>query len=192
MIYILIPSTKERRYRLEKCIDAVKKNTKYPLTICTYENERDCKDVGWVKAVHKLLDGIKDDQLVFILGDDAIVAPDCIDRLADAYYNLPKGDYILQPYEEFHKGELATFPFTTAGILKKYIHKGYKHLWSDTELTLVTKYLKMYGIVKEAKVDHQHFLTNPNLMDKTYEATQALNDEDRALFEERAKHNFYL
>jgi len=193
MIYVLIPSTKERRERLQKCIDAIKVYQKYPTSIVTYENEKDCKDVGWVKAVHKLLDGIKDDQLVFILGDDAIVAPDCIAKLYEAYTALPPDDeWLLQPYEQFHQGRLATFPFCKAGVLKKYIHKGYKHLWSDTELTLVMQSKNKYGTVKEAKVDHQHFLENTALIDETYKASQALNDEDHKLFEERLKHQFYL
>lgn len=191
MIYVLIPTTKERGYRLEKCIRAITEYQTYPTAIVTYQNEIGCEDVGWVKAVHKLLEGINDDQLVFILGDDAIVAPDCIARLYEGYMALPKDDeWLLQPWEQYHQGELATFPFCKAGVLKKYIHKGYKHLYSDTELTLVMKSKGKYGIVKAAKVDHQHFLKQPELLDNTYKATQALHDADQALFIERAKTEF--
>ena len=193
MIYILIPSTKERRDRLAKCIEAIKQDQKYPTAIVTYENEDGCTDVGWVKALHKLLDGIKDDQLVFVLGDDALVSPGCIQRLYEGYTALPQDEeWLLQPYEQFHKGELATFPFCKAGLLKKYVHRGYKHLYSDTELTLIMKAKNRYGIVKEAKVDHQHFLNDARLLDDTYRATQKFHDEDAKLFHERAKHQFYF
>lgn len=189
MIYCLIPSTKERRPRLEKCVEAIHVKMKYPTAIVTYENEDGCTDVGWVRAVHKTLEGING--VVFILGDDAIVEPECIEKLYEAYQALPdKEQWLLQPYEQFHKGELATFPFCHSDILKKYIYKGYKHLYSDTELTLMMKSFGRYLIVPEARVDHQHFLTGTVPMDETYKATQSLGNEDAKLFQERVRNNF--
>jgi len=191
MIYVIIPSTKERRPRLEKCIAALKLNTKYPISICTYENEEGCTDVGWVKAVHKMLEGING--LVFILGDDAIVAPNCIAKLYEAYMRLPekeRSEWLLQPNEQFHKGQLATFPFCHSDVLKKYIYKGYNHLYSDTELTCVMINKKRYGYVSAAIVTHEHFLQDGKLLDETYRNTQKFWTEDKVLFIIRQKNNF--
>lgn len=183
MIYIAIPSTKERRNRLEKCIEAIKLNTKYPVAICTYENEERCKDIGWVKAVHKLLEGING--LVFILGDDAIIEPNCIEKLYEEYIKLPnKEEWLLQPYEQINKGELATFPFAHSDILKTYISKEYNHNFSDTELTEVMKKKGRYLPVLEAKVYHEHFTVGAKL-DETYKKTTDLLEKDRLTFQRR-------
>ena len=184
MIYCLIPTTKERRERLQKCVDSIHLNTKYPIAICTYENEEGCEDVGWVKAVHKLLEGING--ICFILGDDAIIAPDCIEKLYEAYQE----GYLLQPYEQINKGTIATFPFCHSNILKQYIHKGYIHNYSDTELTEIMKQKGKYLYIPEAKVDHQHFVMDYKLLDNTYCATKQFLEKDKQIFEERKKNNF--
>lgn len=189
MIYVCIPTTKERRPRLQKCIDALRLNTKYPIAICTYENEEGCTDVGWVTAIHKLLEGING--LVFILGDDAIPDPDCIERLYDTYKMLDnKEEWVLQPFEQYHQGELATFPFCHSDILKKYIFKGYKHLWSDTELTQIMRAKGRFGRVHGAYVDHQHYISDKKLFDETYEKSLKMNDADKQLFQERKAAGF--
>lgn len=174
---------------MEKCIAAIQARMKYPTAICTYENEIGCPDVGWVAAVHKLLEGING--IVFILGDDAIVEPECIERLYEVYMSIPdREEWLLQPYEQFHKGELATFPFCHSDILKKYIYKGYKHLWSDTELTNIMRAKGRYGKVIDAKVTHVHYLENKDLFDETYAASLNNNGPDHELYNKRKANGF--
>jgi len=188
MIFVIIPTTKERRPRLEKCIEAIHKNTKYPITICTYEQEEGCNDIGWVKALHKMLEGI--DGLCFCLGDDVIIAPDCIEKLYETYEKLHnKEEWVVQPYDLISKGELASLPFCHSSILKKYIYKGYQHNYSDTEFTAIMKMKGRYFTVEDAIADHQHFTVGAKY-DETYRKTHELGTIDKQLFEKRQTNNF--
>lgn len=182
MIYVLIPTTKERRERLQKCIDAVRNSViDHPITICVYENT----DGGCVKAEHKMLEGITG--LAFILNDDMVVEPDCIQTLLDHY----EDGLLLQPFEDIHKGDLAVSPFAHTDFLKKYIYPGYVHNYNDTELTEVAQMLGKYKKIEKAVIHHEHF-TRGAKKDQTYEATQSHFAKDRDLFISRKKNNFFL
>ena len=184
MIYCLIPTTKERRPRLEKCIEGIRRNTKYPITICTYENQGG----GWVKNLHEMLEGING--LCFCVGDDAVLAPDCIEKLYEAWLELPnKEEWLLEPEEQFSHGEIAQFPFCHSDILKKYVYKGYCQNYSDTELTQVMKNKRRYAYVEDAIVDHQHYIGGA-VYDETYKISREGAVDDKVLYEKRLSNNF--
>lgn len=187
MITILIPTTSERKERLAKCVEAINRSVcSVPIIIVSFEN-----NIGWVAAVHEMIKGLDDSDLVFVLGDDAIVAPDCLQILWNSYHSSSVGNTeLFQPDDGFHNAELATFPFCTVHILRKYLYKGYHHLWADNELTMIMKSMRVYIAVKDAKVDHQHFLKDRKLIDKTYADSQSWNEKDRSLFMQRQKDGF--
>jgi hypothetical protein len=181
MIYCIIPTTKERRQRLQKCIDSIRDSVcNEPITICSYENF----DGGWVNATHKLIQDING--IVFLLGDDMVLDKDCIQELWNNYEN----GFLLQPDEQHHRGNLAVSPFCHTDILKSYLFKGYKHLYADEELTEVMKAMGKYKPVLTAKLDHQHFSNNAAPLDETYKLSQSYFDHDRVLFNERKRNNF--
>ncbi len=70
MITILIPTTPERRERLQNTIESIREHTTQPYKLTIYENNYE----GYVKAIHTLLDGI--DGLVWCLNDDVILKND--------------------------------------------------------------------------------------------------------------------
>lgn len=182
MIYIIIPTTKERRERLNKCIESIRLNN-FPVTICIYEGE----DGGYVRAVLNTLQGING--LCFILGDDAILDKDCIKTLYEKYESLDnKEEWLLQPYEQIQKGNLATMPFCHSDIIKRYLFSGYKHNYSDTELTDRMLAMGRYLPVLEAKINHEHFTCGAEI-DETYKKNNATMEEDRLLYLKR-KNNY--
>lgn len=191
MIYIIIPTTKERRERLARCLEALKQNTKYPMCIVTYENEAGCTDVGLVPAVHKMIEGI--DGLMIMYNDDAIAEPDFVEKLYEAYLEKPEGErdeWMFSPWENFHHGNNAAFPLCHSNVIKKYLYKGYNHLFSDIELTAVMKKIGRYQPVLEAKAHHDHFIRNNDLIDETYKASQSFVDKDQELYHKRLANNF--
>jgi hypothetical protein len=183
MIYVLIPTTKERREKLQKCLDAIRDSIcTEPITTCIYENS----DSGCVEAEHKLFSGFKDDTLAFILNDDMVVEPDCIQKLFDAY----EWDYVLQPYENTNFGNLASSPFASIKTLRQYIHKDYLHNYNDRELTEVAKMLGIYKKVLDAKLVHEHFSTGATQIDQTYMKNRDSKEKDKQLYELRKSINF--
>ena len=77
IITIIIPTTKERRSRIDKCLTALKDNAGVPIRIVIYENE----DGGWVGAVHNAISDIGG--IVYIMNDDMIIHPNCIKTLLE-------------------------------------------------------------------------------------------------------------
>ena len=181
---------------MEKCLQAVKDSVcSEPITICTYEN----LDGGWVKAFQNLIEGLSDHAVIFNIGDDVIIKPDCIQKLWDAFvverdgmssagmYDKP---LLLQPYEQVHRGNLCTNPFTEAWVIKKYLNKGYIHNFADNDLTGAVRLYGRYVYVPDAITEHVHFELDRNLYDKTYDMTQRHYFTDQALFHRRSKEKF--
>jgi len=176
MIYILIPTTKERKERLAFCLEAVyKSKCKEPFTVCVYENS----DGGWVKALWKMIEGING--LIFNIGDDVIIGPECIQKLFDSY----KDGFLLQPYDQIQQGKICTNPFCHSDIIKEFLYDGYVHNFADTEMTERIKKLGRYLYVPEAITHHYHFTENKDLMDNTYKASQKYFKQDSELFDQR-------
>lgn len=175
MIYIIIATTKGRRARLQECVDAIKASvTTQPYCIVTYENS----DGGCVLATKKALSGING--TIFILNDDMIIEPDCIEKLYNAYDQ--DRTCIYQPWESMHQGNLAVAPFGHTLMIKPFLDKGYIHNYWDTELTVTMQSIGKYRPIMDAKMDHRHVSRNPDLMDETYKVSQATFMRDQELF----------
>jgi hypothetical protein len=181
MIYVIIATTKQRRERLTECLAALREST-VPHSVVIYEN----LDGGCCLATTKALEGIN--APVFILNDDMIVEPDCIEKLYNAYTQDELGVY--QPWENMHGGKLAVSPFGFSEVLKPFLKKGYVHSFWDTELTIMATAYGKYHIVAEAKIDHKHVMKDPSLQDATYKISQDKLAFDTELFNKRKAKQF--
>lgn len=183
MIYIVIATTKERRVRLQKCIDAIREST-IPHSIVIYENN----DGGCVLATKKAIEGIHGE--MFLLNDDMVIEPDCLEKLKIAYDKaFPNKDGICQPFEDMHKGELAVAPYGHTDTIRPFLEHYIHNFW-DNELTTVMKVRGKYLYVPEARMNHEHVLKNPNLQDETYAKNQTKYEHDRQIFRERLAKKF--
>jgi len=183
LVYVCIPTTKERRARLQVCIDHVRAND-FPHAILIYENQ----DGGCVAAEHNMLNMIDDDALVFILNDDMEIAPDCLRTLYQAFIRAyPERDGVVQPFDQIQQGKIAVSPFCSSRTIKKHVFKGYIHNYNDTELTEVMKFLGKYLYVPEARMIHRHGNDSNGLMDETYRMTSAKYRQDQAVFAARRR-----
>lgn len=184
MIYVIIATTKQRRKRLEECLAALREST-VPHAVVTYENS----DGGCCKPTRDVLEGIKG--TIFIINDDMIVEPDCLQMLDEAYrINFPNKDGICQPFETIHKGQLGVSPFGDRDYILPYLDKGYVHSFWDTEITMMSQAYGKYVMVPEAKMEHVHPVSGKAVMDETYHASQAKAKQDETLFRQRMAKKF--
>jgi len=183
MIYVVIATTKERRGRLEKCINAVKNST-IPHSIVIYEN----LDGGCVLATKNAIEGIHSE--ILLLNDDMIVAPNCLQLLKQEYdKNFPNKDGVCQPDDNYHAGRLCSSPYCHTDVLRPFLSHYRHHCW-DQEFTDVMTMKNKYVIVPEAFLDHQHFTKGASLMDKTYTMTNNTFGDDLKIFEKRKASNY--
>jgi hypothetical protein len=187
-VYICIPTTKERRPRLEKCIESIHENAGYPHVICTYENFQE----GFIGPIHKILSGLKPDTLVWCIGDDTIVSmPNTLDLLVKLFnHRFPNKDGVIEPDDGIQCGQIAVMPFCTAYTMAKYTFKGYFLNYADNEFTQILRSKGLYAYVPEIKVDHQHWVNKKAPLDETYKHSQSKFQADQELFMQRLKNNF--
>lgn len=177
MIYILIPTTPERRHRCNELVKSIQENTHdIPYTICVYENN----DGGWVPAVYNALEGING--IVWLLGSDCIVENNAVKTLFDNY----KEGYVLEPFNEMHNDTLCQHPFGHSDTIKKYLDKRFTHWYSDSYFHLQAKRDGKLLYVPEAKIQHNHFVNGKAEVDETYKTVfnPETIEKDRLLFNE--------
>lgn len=187
MIYICIPHTPDRRDRLQKTVDSIRENTKIPHCIVTYENNY----IGWANAIHEMIQDI--DGLIWIVGSDVIVKEGCVEELYRRYRETFKDTGgIVEPFNELHGSKLAQHPFGDAHLLRKYIHKGYKHCFADNELTERAYAEGKMDYAPNAIIDHQHAVNNKAPMDAGYEfSLNPKNYEiDLTLYKQRKENGY--
>jgi hypothetical protein len=183
MIYVVIATTKERRPRLQKCIDAVREST-IPHSIVLYENS----DGGCVLATKKAIEGINSE--IFLLNDDMIVAPNCLEILKREYdKKFPNKDGVCQPDDNYHGGRLCTSPYCHTDVVRPFLENYRHHCW-DQEFTDVMTIKNKYLIVKDAFLDHQHFTKGGAPMDETYKMTNNTFQLDIKIWEKRKNDNY--
>lgn len=188
MIYICIPTTPDRHNRLKELIDSIHEHTQnIEHTVVFYPNELG----GWVKAVHRMLEGI--DGYVVLLGSDVVVKKDWLRILWDRFIAVfPDGSGAAQPYDEINRGMLCQHPLAHSRTIKKYLYKGYIHNFSDNDMTETLLRDGKYLYVPESKIEHKHFIIGKAEKDKTYE--MVFNKEnwekDHALFLTRKQNGF--
>lgn len=183
MIYVCIPTTKERRQRLEACISAIQQSrTTEPFTICVYENS----EGGWVRAFRRMLEGI--DGLVFNVNVDVIIHPDCLDTLARKYREyFPDEDGAVQPYDQMQEGTAACYAFAHSRVFKEYLHDGYIHYFADIEMRERLAAIGKFRYVPQALTSHFNVEFDRSLDDETYRTARGHAQHDARVYNERKR-----
>lgn len=178
IIYIVIPTTKERRPRLRELLDSIDENTegmKYAVVV--YEND----DGGWVPAVHNAIQGI--DGYVVLLGSDVVVKKDWLKNLWDGFCRqFPNKDGAAQPYDEINNGSLCQHPLAHSDTIRKYLDKDFIHNFSDNWMTEMLIADGKYLYVPNAIVEHKHFVNKKAKKDKTYEKVFSTYGRDQQVY----------
>ena len=186
--FVVIATTPERRTRLALCIDALRRST-VPFVLIVYENQ----DGGCVTATRRAVENLSGE--IFLLNDDMIVEPECLERLRDAFRADPSfrhGGGVAQPSDNYHpNGEIATAPYLDHSTLWTALDRGYRHYFWDLELATRARRAARYLHVPEAKLDHQH-VTKGFADDETYRSTSKNWAQDEALFKTREASGFVI
>lgn len=187
MIYVLIPSTPDRKKRLEKCISLIKKSVcREPIEIVVEENNYE----GYVAPMLRMVNRI--DGLAFLIGNDVEVKRLTIDNLYRAYIkNFPENDGIVTPVDELDpNSEIAQHPFGHTKTFREIIFPGYFHNFVDREWTDIMKQRGKFAIARDAFITHRHYSRNRNLKDKTYAVGEKSSDKDGRLYYLRRNENY--
>ena len=186
IIHILIPTTKERRNRLEKCINSIREKAGFPHIISTYENYRE----GFVLPCYKLLKDLNPETIVWCIGDDTVlIEEDTLARLVAEYEkNYPENDGVVQPNDGIQSGRIITMPLCSAKtMLEKGIHLDFFLSYCDDVFTLIMRKEGKYTYCSEIHVDHQHWSVDKAPLDETYEFAKTKLKEDEQAFKETCK-----
>jgi hypothetical protein len=181
IVHILIPTTEERRERLSKCVASIHENAGFPHIISTYENYRE----GFVKPCYLLLKDLKEDTLVWCIGDDTILAEkDTLKRLVDAYRACyPNNDGVVQPNDGIQGGNIITMPLCSAKtMIEKGIHLDFFLNFCDNIFTEIMRKENKYTYLPDINVDHQHFSQRKSPLDETYAYANTQYDKDRETY----------
>ena len=185
IVTILIPTTPERRERLQKTIASIQEHTTQPYRLMTYENNYE----GYVAAIHVLLQGL--DTLVWCLNDDVILKNDALKILTERFLSLyPAMNGLCQPADGIQVDNVATLPFCHSKVMEKLTFKGYHHNFADAEFTAVMRELKLFTYVPEALVEHEHWINKKAEKDMTYGYSANKFDQDQKLFDIRLANKF--
>jgi hypothetical protein len=182
MIHILIPTTKNRREKLDECLTAIRENTDIPHLLTVYENS----EGGCVPANLRMVEGLKDNEIVVVLNDDMIVQPNWLGVLISAYLQrFPDGNGLAYP-DDMLRGELLSTIFCcTVKYLKENYFSGYRHNYADQELMDRSQGKLLY--VPESKVLHKH-MNNGGTPDETYALqSKSFNDDERLYYQRKDK-----
>lgn len=184
MIYVILATTKQRRERAKKCIEAIQNSTILH-SLVIYEN----LDGGHVTATRNVLNGINGE--MFLINDDMIVEPDCLEMLKKSYdENFPCKDGVCQPKDNIHEGRLAVSPYCHTDTIRPFL-EDYNHYFWDAEFAQVMNIMKKYIIVENARLDHHHFTSNDDVIrDETYILNSKKKHLDFKIYEERVRNKF--
>ena len=188
MIYICVPTTRERAERLEVLKESLRKYAGIPYVLCTYENYRE----GFIQPIKKILNGLAPHTLVWCIGDDTeLTEPDTLKRLALEFYNrFPHFDGIVQPNDGIQEGRIITMPLCTARTMMFGQHDGYFLNYADVEFTMIAEAFGKYKYCPDINVQHSHWVNRKAKMDDTYSFAASKDQEDAKLFQERVKLGF--
>lgn len=188
MIYIIIPTTKDRRPRLKELLDSIERyteNMKHCVVI--YENS----DGGWVPAILNAIEGITG--ICVLLGSDTVVEKDWLLSLWNGFIKaFPYADGVAEPYNELHGDRLCQHPMAHSDTIRKYLYEGYTHWYSDNDFTDQARRDGKLVYVPEARIEHKHVINGKAMPDETYMIVfnPETNEKDRQLYEKRKANGY--
>ena len=187
VIHVLIPTTPDRKERVKKTIEAIKKSIcNQELSIIVDLNEYE----GYVKSVLRMLSRVNG--LCIVVTDDLIVWPSTIQALYNAYTKtFPNKDGLCVYGDEHWDLQHYGLPFAHSDTLKEIINPDYFHNFHDKEMCEVMKMRDRYLPVPEAKVSHYHYQWYKEIeKDKTYQVGEEASKKDGELYMLRRSKNF--
>ena len=165
-VVVCIPTTPERRDILARCVQSIHVCAGYPCIIMTHENEYE----GFVVAIHRILDRLRDEALVWVIGDDIVMhEPDTMKRMVEEYEKAyPDRDGVVNPNDGIQCGALITAPLTTAKIMREGTCTRFFHSYADNLFTDKMKRLGKYTYLPDIKITHLHHCNGLAKKDRTY------------------------
>jgi len=186
MIYVLIPTTPDRKKRLRGAVASVKRSVcSEPIEIRIDVNNYE----GAVKALLRLFHSV--DGLALFLGDDCEVMPDTIQILHDAYVKrFPDQDGMCASADAKSLIISLAHPFAHTKTFIEHTHPGYFHNFVDREWFDRMQYRDRYLAVPKARILHNHWSKELSPIDNTYKVGEASSDADGLLYNQRRARNF--
>ena len=182
MIYIVIPTTKERRPQTDRLLASIREHTKVEHSVVLYENS----DGGWVVALRKVLAGING--LAFLVGCDCVVHDGWDIALIEGYLKAyPNGEGVVEPYNELHHGKLCQHPFGHTEVLLQYLDPDFIHNFSDNWMTERLNEKGLYTYIPESKIEHMHHVNKKAEMDETYKTVNASYAKDAETYQRKTR-----
>jgi hypothetical protein len=183
-VLVCIPTTPERRARVDSCLYHIRKYSNIGCSVLIHENSLG----GWVPAMRSIMKSLQPAQLVCVLGDDCEPQEGWLEPLETAFrLNFPDGDGIVQPNDNTWNGLIASYPVTTAGYILKWAYSGYTHNFCDNELAETARKRGKYIYVPESLVLHKHHSNSEVSYDETYKLQELSSSKDQDLYNQRKK-----
>ena len=189
MISVIIPTTPDRDEQLERCIAAVRgSDCDQRIDIIVERNDYE----GFVKPVLRILSKLE--CFCLLLGNDAVVRRDAIQKLYDASVREFKHDNgLCAPIDGTDHGkQLPCHPFAHSRTLRENIYPKYFHNFVDKDLGQVMWRRGLYKVVEEAVIEHHHYIYGKAKRDFTYAISEATSDADGEIYNQRLARNFDL
>lgn len=180
-VAVLIPTTKERRPRLQTAVHSVLDTSCIVKpVIMAYENDGE----GYVAALYKMLDILPDDLLVWCLADDVVCEqPGTLDSLVEAFENnASKKNIVVCLNDGIQCGRIATAPLCTVHTLKKWYDPRFFHNFADTLFTERARAAGSFVYLDHIKITHNHPCVGRAPVDDTYNVAQARWNDDETLY----------
>ena len=156
-VSIIIPWI--RKTGMNRCMDAVFENAGLPSDMFEIIAEEDKDRIGCPRMVRRLVEKTAFDMVCF-LGDDTIPERDFLINAVLAMATLPEGFGLVGLNDGFHTSGLATHWLADKRLLPllggEFFHTGYRHCFSDTELTIRCQEMSRYVWAEDARIVHNH------------------------------------
>jgi glycosyltransferase involved in cell wall biosynthesis len=191
-VSIVIP-TLGREEKLQRCIDAIKRNANYPEELYEIIVERDSFENR--QGVPKTLkSGVEEStgEMIMYLGNDCIPEPNfLILAVLRMIKEFPGRDGLIGLNDGDCNKNIAKHWLASKKLLTmldgEFFCTQYHHVGVDNELTARCKKMNKYIYCDESKIIHNHFISGAEF-DEVYKIGWNENyvDEDRELLKERA------
>lgn len=184
-VTILIPTMRERREKINKCVDKIVANTNYnPYEILlNIEPDKD-----WSEKIVTMTKGVKNGLVVFF-ADDIEVEGNWLTNAVKMYQESFKDGHGLLAFNDgIQYGKWATHGLTSPEFLLKWWYHGYIHFHVDVEISDVAKRLDKYIYCEDAKAIHVHPCVGKAPLDEIYRKNiDGPLQHDKDLYAQRKK-----
>lgn len=196
---VIIPVTRPKL--LERCVNAICKNSGLPSWEYEIVTEEDEERVGCPTMVSRLTKKAKADMVCF-LGDDCIPLPDFLKNAVEVMKAFPGGYGIVglcnlydgkRQQKEERAGHFLGHKKMLPLLGGDFFHPGYKHCYCDDELGARAIELGRYKFAYNAKIENPHPLFNKNVeFDEVYKwaYSQDVRVHDLMLYRRRKRNNW--